>query len=117
MEEARLISLPGQSKSLLDESFSESGSNGLRISGWALRRSSRRPLAYLVAAVDGSIEGFALGGLRRSDSLLHSKQAIRTGWVGYVHTPRLHGRLDVYGVVDVKQGELCPVGSAMLPER
>ena len=93
-----------------------SGSEGLRISGWALDRRSALPLPELVAAVDGQIEGFALEGFPRSDvqAALHSSRAQKSGWQGYVRLPELHHRLDVYGVVKAKHGELCPIGSTEL---
>ena len=93
-----------------------SGSGGLRISGWGLSRRSGRPLTELVAAVDGQIEGFALGGFLRRDLqlALHSARARNSGWVGYVRMPALPHRLDVYGVVDANHHEVCPVGSASL---
>jgi hypothetical protein len=64
----------------------------------------------------GQIEGFALEGFPRSDvqAALHSSRAQKSGWQGYVRLPELHHRLDVYGVVKAKHGELCPIGSTEL---
>jgi hypothetical protein len=92
-------------------------SDGLRIAGWAVDRSTHLPASRIVAAEDGRITGFALTGFWRPElrTLLQSKRALYAGFQGYVGNASRTGMVDVYAVLENTSGEVCHIASLLPP--
>ena len=98
------------------DSLTELDSEGLRIAGWAVERSSGEPIRNLVIAADGKIVGLGTGGLllRTSGSKAFLKNSRFVEWSGFVRPPPGTESLDVYALND-RRDELCHLATAALP--
>jgi hypothetical protein len=89
---------------------------GLKIIGWTLDAKSQRPVRQIVLVEGGKIVGFGGLGFEEWDlvAALHSRQALRSGWIGFARVPVSARALEIYGQVN-KSGEICEVASVPVP--
>ena len=113
-----------------EDSLTGQDTGGLRVSGWAVDRPSEKPIRSLVITADGTIAGFAVGGLqlqlfvdyrnkiagKTEGSKAFLKKARFVEWSGYAHPAPGTPAMEVYAIGN-RRNELCHIATVAVPKR